>query len=1297
MKHGLIGSRASQQPFTSSALHTTNCRPFFRPTFASARRLALAFLGLLAALVVARVEAQSTNAAYGLFKGKGYWQFTDSMSMADPNRTAYWECWVRPTQTGVSSETTVLSPLSETESLVADAEGERLLLPFPSQAMCDASFPAGAYALMNVLDGDDRTVNLTLPATGYPPVPLFVSVAAITTPPAGQPLDVNWQPFTGAGPNDLIQVSLEDIWDQPLWHTPWPGQTGALGATNTHCTIPSRYLVGNTNTPYYYLRISFIKVSTAGDGGYPGSKATAGLVSTTRVMIYLPVQQGGDVAEYRLLGGQVWRQATNGTPVPATGTNAWLFEAVAIGTDGGRVTNAVVQTPASQVLHLTPGGDDRMLLYQAAFPSETSWQQAVPLGTYQWTFHGAVEGEQHAGLNFGAASWPPAPVIVGVAQLQAGAFTNDFVLQWNPISGATTNDLIEVAIVDRKGNVSWSYPDPATGDAPLNGTRTSLTVPSGSVVGGRDYEGRVRFLKVQVRDTDSLAGATGLSARFAETRFPLATLSARPLEVLTTNLAPGAVGKDYSEALACDGGRWPVTWAITQGSLPRGVQLDAASGAVTGIPATNGTFNLTVRVSDNYGQAASRAMSLVVTGTVPPLELATTNLPPVIPGIAYFAELAVGGGVPPYQWTITSGTLPAGIELQGCCGQIAGKPTQAGLFAFQLRLQDGAGQTQQCTLSLNVPPSALEPLLRITSAARHGDGRIALGVNGATNDPLTVEASDDLRVWTPRLTTNLPASRLLEFADPAPGRRFYRVRFGWDGAAPDPILVQPVLNTNVTVSAAVDASGATLRLTNGAGVVFALNLPTNSVLVPTTVTMTLVQSLAGQPFTNGLIRAVELRPEGLHLFKPGTLTITFPGGAPADFTAFSYGRGGRDFHLYPAFARSGQVVLPIHHFSGHGGGNATTQQAANTVKRPPCLPMSQGEQEVGKILRDSYPDMPPASALQPPITAWYNQSVLPHLKAAEENDALLDDAAAEFLWWAAMNQLLGLGDGMDPKALQSLANGLANAINRANARCVTDSNLGEIPNMFRLVKNAQLLGLESYYPDVFNTEELADRISRCARFELTLESLIDLDGGKFFEQVRSQPAHIQWDPSTMHYTIADTVGMNLVFWHMENEGGRVRPEVGKGKLHIGYLNIFREESDSDEQPPDPGDPCAKPAPDNSPPKIFCFFTLADPVTGIWFQDADGNWHLQPLTGDMGGRWQPLFKVAHLEEFMQFPDFSGSGEPVEGYGVKDRWDYFGKRLFARATYEGPVAYSGGKADEVTTLELRHAPLPLRKGK
>src|SRR5580704_15117675 len=58
------------------------------------------------------------------------------------------------------------------------------------------------------------------------------------------------------------------------------------------------------------------------------------------------------------------------------------------------------------------------------------------------------------------------------------------------------------------------------------------------------------------------------------------------------------------------------------------------------------------------------------------LTISTSSLPAGQTGVAYGAVLAATGGTPPYTWSLTSGTLPAGLMLNASTGAIAGTPTQ---------------------------------------------------------------------------------------------------------------------------------------------------------------------------------------------------------------------------------------------------------------------------------------------------------------------------------------------------------------------------------------------------------------------------------------------------------------------------------------------------------------------------------------------------------------------------------------------------------------------------------------------
>jgi hypothetical protein len=70
----------------------------------------------------------------------------------------------------------------------------------------------------------------------------------------------------------------------------------------------------------------------------------------------------------------------------------------------------------------------------------------------------------------------------------------------------------------------------------------------------------------------------------------------------------------YSATLTASGGTLPYAWAIDSGSLPPGLSLNTASGAIAGTPTVTGTNTFTVRVYDSGTsvQTAARQFSLTI-------------------------------------------------------------------------------------------------------------------------------------------------------------------------------------------------------------------------------------------------------------------------------------------------------------------------------------------------------------------------------------------------------------------------------------------------------------------------------------------------------------------------------------------------------------------------------------------------------------------------------------------------------------------------------------------------------------
>ncbi len=58
------------------------------------------------------------------------------------------------------------------------------------------------------------------------------------------------------------------------------------------------------------------------------------------------------------------------------------------------------------------------------------------------------------------------------------------------------------------------------------------------------------------------------------------TVQAAPLSITTASLPNGTVGVAYAATLAATGGTGPYNWSIVSGSLPSGLTLNLATGAI---------------------------------------------------------------------------------------------------------------------------------------------------------------------------------------------------------------------------------------------------------------------------------------------------------------------------------------------------------------------------------------------------------------------------------------------------------------------------------------------------------------------------------------------------------------------------------------------------------------------------------------------------------------------------------------------------------------------------------------------
>lgn len=97
------------------------------------------------------------------------------------------------------------------------------------------------------------------------------------------------------------------------------------------------------------------------------------------------------------------------------------------------------------------------------------------------------------------------------------------------------------------------------------------------------------------------------------------------------------------------------------------------------------------------------------------VNITTSDLSPAEEQSTYQAGLAASGGSTPYLWSVSSGTLPAGLSLTNATGQISGKPTQSGSFAFTVQVQDSSSPLKTAAHSYSITVSKPRSGLSITT------------------------------------------------------------------------------------------------------------------------------------------------------------------------------------------------------------------------------------------------------------------------------------------------------------------------------------------------------------------------------------------------------------------------------------------------------------------------------------------------------------------------------------------------------------------------------------------------------
>jgi hypothetical protein len=179
-----------------------------------------------------------------------------------------------------------------------------------------------------------------------------------------------------------------------------------------------------------------------------------------------------------------------------------------------------------------------------------------------------------------------------------------------------------------------------------------------------------------------------------------------PLQIMTTSLPNGQIGRSYSTTLTATGGTPPLSWVHTAGALPAGLALNAASGVMSGTPtATAAGTPLTFTVTDAGSPVQTRSVSLKL--NISPANITVSAVPgraglTITQALTLTASTNDNAGV---TWNIA----PAGGSISPATSQSGGKvtftaPSTAGVYTLTATSVTDATKTASLTVGVTDLP-----------------------------------------------------------------------------------------------------------------------------------------------------------------------------------------------------------------------------------------------------------------------------------------------------------------------------------------------------------------------------------------------------------------------------------------------------------------------------------------------------------------------------------------------------------------------------------------------------------------
>ncbi|HVF70108.1 MAG TPA: DVUA0089 family protein [Chthoniobacterales bacterium] len=196
--------------------------------------------------------------------------------------------------------------------------------------------------------------------------------------------------------------------------------------------------------------------------------------------------------------------------------------------------------------------------------------------------------------------------------------------------------------------------------------------------------------------------------------------------VITSSLFPTSVksGEDFSYQITTN----RTASGFGASGLPPGLQLNTATGLISGNCPTSGTFQVDVTAETSAGQASGRVRISVIPRSITSGSFIQINL-----GDSVAYQITADNSPATYEAT----GLPAGVTLDTGSGLLSGKPANAGNFNIKLIARSAVSEAAGNLTLVVQPPRVTSPL---SSSGTDIGGAFFYQIM-ATNNPTAFTAS----------------------------------------------------------------------------------------------------------------------------------------------------------------------------------------------------------------------------------------------------------------------------------------------------------------------------------------------------------------------------------------------------------------------------------------------------------------------------------------------------------------------------------------------------------------------------